>query len=811
MLTIREVIKTLYNALLQRLKKHRGNWEQNDPTADDYIKNRPFYTNGVKEKPLVKNYTGNKDIPRCNFIIGQAYNVIWNGKLYEDVICINYDGWNRLGDDSYPFYIDDDGGDSLYVGADNGTFSVSISIIQENIHKIDKKYLPDFAPVATSGSYNDLIDVPVDIVKYGSAQDLTITQQKQARLNISALEAKYTQGLKQLYCSNSLEELSNNNSITVNGFKYCLLDNSAPTVENFLSISGIRIRDNSLGHWENNLEISSIKIGTNCYEPVFGVMVVTGEDSLNCTIPLSSSSSTILHFTAPSSGIYLITHQSTSGQTDYCKNVNITIHSSIEYIDNLSLFSDDQIVKSVGINEQGALYTRKDNETITMLTEQSAQEYLNNNLNIINGATKGSLHGVEALSDSEQYQLGQNALALGYLSAASGSRAVATGWRTQAYGQDSHTEGSDTIALGSDSHAEGRNAVAVGYAAHAEGIGNFKTATIRGEANSLTYRINSYTGSFNVQPGDEVLVKVGYGTTPPYLRVTVNSIDSGYITFDRTLSSEYVNQATVYYQPYGAHGEGSHAEGWYTTAYGEGSHAEGRNTTARGNYSHAEGYYTDSFGRSANVIGEYNVIENTANYESYSAESTYPCNASETCYKLIGEPVFDEIAGLYHFESSIPITEGEIKAGDCFDVWRSSGIAHVNCYYVAKEDMTSTESQPLQVTYYMASSIALYRGDYVYVVGNGESNDSRSNAHTLDWQGNAWYSGDIYVGSTSGKDKDEGSKKLATEEYVNSIALPPVTAENNGAILQVIDGKWTAVQATTSVNETGGLTFNIGG
>ena len=48
------------------------------------------------------------------------------------------------------------------------------------------------------------------------------------------------------------------------------------------------------------------------------------------------------------------------------------------------------------------------------------------------------------------------------------------------------------------------------------------------------------------------------------------------------------------------------------------------------------------------------------------------------------------------------------------------------------------------------------------------SDDIRSNAHTLDWEGNAWYAGDVYVGSTSGVNKDEGSKKLATEEYVSS-------------------------------------------
>ena len=56
---------------------------------------------------------------------------------------------------------------------------------------------------------------------------------------------------------------------------------------------------------------------------------------------------------------------------------------------------------------------------------------------------------------------------------------------------------------------------------------------------------------------------------------------------------------------------------------------------------------------------------------------------------------------------------------------------------------------------------------YAHIVGNGNSDDERSNAHTLDWSGNAWFAGDVYTGSTSGTNKDEGSKKLATEEYVN--------------------------------------------
>ena len=38
----------------------------------------------------------------------------------------------------------------------------------------------------------------------------------------------------------------------------------------------------------------------------------------------------------------------------------------------------------------------------------------------------------------------------------------------------------------------------------------------------------------------------------------------------------------------------------------------------------------------------------------------------------------------------------------------------------------------------------------------------------MDWNGNAWYAGDVYVGSTSGTGMDNGSKKLATEDFVTA-------------------------------------------
>lgn len=61
------------------------------------------------------------------------------------------------------------------------------------------------------------------------------------------------------------------------------------------------------------------------------------------------------------------------------------------------------------------------------------------------------------------------------------------------------------------------------------------------------------------------------------------------------------------------------------------------------------------------------------------------------------------------------------------------------------------------------------KSENLVIVGNGDidaETPTNSNAHTLDWDGNAWFAGDVYVGSTSGTNKDSGSKRLSTEEFV---------------------------------------------
>ena len=111
----------------------------------------------------------------------------------------------------------------------------------------------------------------------------------------------------------------------------------------------------------------------------------------------------------------------------------------------------------------------------------------------------------------------------------------------------------------------------------------------------------------------------------------------------------------------------------------------------------------------------------------------------------------------------------------------------------------SSTSQHVQGKYNIKDSSNVYAD----IIGNGTSLSECSNAATVDWSGNAWYAGDVYVGSTSGTNKDEGSKKLATEEYVdNSVIVPAPSSADNGKILRVVDGKatWVSLPSASGVS-----------
>ena len=57
---------------------------------------------------------------------------------------------------------------------------------------------------------------------------------------------------------------------------------------------------------------------------------------------------------------------------------------------------------------------------------------------------------------------------------------------------------------------------------------------------------------------------------------------------------------------------------------------------------------------------------------------------------------------------------------------------------------------------------------YAHIVGNGTNDDNRSNAHTLDWDGNAWFAGNIYVGD---------NKRVLTEGMKADITMRSITTD----------------------------------
>ena len=84
---------------------------------------------------------------------------------------------------------------------------------------------------------------------------------------------------------------------------------------------------------------------------------------------------------------------------------------------------------------------------------------------------------------------------------------------------------------------------------------------------------------------------------------------------------------------------------------------------------------------------------------------------------------------------------------------------------------------------------------YLDIVGNGTST-KRSNATTVDTEGNAWYAGNVYVGSTSGTNRDDGSKKLITLDEI------PIASSESLGLVKVGSGLGIGTDGT--LNVTGG-------
>lgn len=233
-------------------------------------------------------------------------------------------------------------------------------------------------------------------------------------------------------------------------------------------------------------------------------------------------------------------------------------------------------------------------------------------------------------------------------------------------------------------------------------------------------------------------------------------------------------------------GTNSFTEGFWSASIGAESHAEGHGAIAKGQGAHAEGYnyngtikVTGIANSTTYTVLEHNghirpgaliiyndtVFSNITNYDQ--ATLTITLTSTLSAEEDLTEQSVQIHTGAFgtaaHAEGHNAIAYDHETHAEGYWTSAFGTAAHAEGYYTIANGM----AQHAQGKYNI-KDVNYGNKSYAHVVGNGTSEDARSNAHTLDWNGNAWYQGDVYVGSTSGTNKDEGSKKLATEEFVNN-------------------------------------------
>lgn len=256
--------------------------------------------------------------------------------------------------------------------------------------------------------------------------------------------------------------------------------------------------------------------------------------------------------------------------------------------------------------------------------------------------------------------------------------------------------------------------------------------------NKMGYNTKYYTDNtkcaYEIKLSDELLA------APPTIQIL--KMDIEYIpTYLMPKDLEILNSISV--NRIGDIGTGSAAIGYkntasndftfamgiQTTASAPGAHAEGGLTVANASYSHAEGFKSASTGEYSHVEG---IVCESSGQGSH-AEGYYTVASGQRSHS---EGCFTEAASQY---------------------------------------------QHVQGKYNVVDS----KGVYAHIVGNGTGKNNRHNAYTLDWQGNAWYSGKVTTGAAPVEDMD-----LTTKKYVDDkvTSLPQLSFNEAGELVVTING-----------------------
>lgn len=755
-----------------------------------YIKD--MYGENIIEEVLIDNLTSeaynDENYPQCTFVVGDTYNVIWNDTLYENVVCTEADGWRFLGGtEDYPFYIDDDGGNALYIEAEGEAFTVSVIHIVRTINKIDHKYIPDNVATKEYVDANDVQHINTDggmtlddirlledglyifdeafvFTPYGASSEMKVQGLVRSVKSENHYLYCYDQGVRLstyygTYYAESFTKIVGVDDATSSGlvrYRASKENDTVPvsTRDGYLYVDAVstsaqiltdeqkiqaRINIGALGEqiqadWNNNDATSASYIKNRPFyaerEVVFENINITG----NLLTPYVFDSALSLEDGVMyyASGVYSSSITNTTGDVSFngtyqCVDGIITIFPYENSGEPVLSVSSDKIQIGVG-NKQGDASVMFDSLEKVVGYHTLDEKYIPD--------TIARVEDIPEISEQAQSDWSVNddtspVYVKNRPFYETDPFEVNVVDETTLSRNDFYEAGYNECALSSDillnsGLVDGQEYTVtingVNYVAIAKVLsgtvylGNFNIINSELENSGETYYIDDYC--FSIYNDDNVL--------DSYV-VKITAIETQCIQIDE----KFLNNKPGKFMPKGKTVSvfSKMAQSSKDVVVGENAEIfNSKSNIAAGSYSHAEGNETVATGYGSHSEGGYTEATNV--YAHTEGNSSIASGASS------------------HAENS-SIASGNYSHSEGESTIAASDYQHVQ----GKYNVEDTDDK------------------YAHIVGNGD-NSARSNAHTLDWSGTAWFAGDVKVGGT-GQD-DTGAKVLATQDYVQSF-LPKST------------------------------------
>ena len=185
---------------------------------------------------------------------------------------------------------------------------------------------------------------------------------------------------------------------------------------------------------------------------------------------------------------------------------------------------------------------------------------------------------------------------------------------------------------------------------------------------------------------------------------------------DQTVYASFGREVTVGSRPNGAVGDYSQVFGYQCLATLDYAHAEGYQTQARGVCSHAEGDSTQASGGYSHTEGQ--GTEATAYYAHAEGSSTVASSQGA------------------HAEGHRTTASGTYSHAEGEDTASPGACSHAE----GKGTYATMQNGHAQGKWNKKTT------GYADIIGNGTADNARSNAYNMDWNGNAEFQGEVYVG-----------------------------------------------------------------